>query len=127
MTVSQAEQRQRLAETTVHATAEHLADKPEVQLQTEVASWSQEAHESVQGLSQQHLREGIEFQSQETATTASATLAPEVPNVFQTRIQPLSEDVSVDLTDRRAESAKAAVSSTELILVVMMSAKAWCR
>lgn len=114
MTVSQAEQRQRLAETTVHATAEHLADKPEVQLQTEVASWSQEAHESVQGLSQQHLREGIEFQSQETATTASATLAPEVPNVFQTRIQPLSEDVSVDLTDRRAESAKAAVSSTEL-------------
>ena len=112
MTVSQSEQKKRIPQTTVHATAEHLEETTGEQLPVEVGSWSQEAHEPVQASSQQHLREGIEFSSRESASAASATLAQEVTNIFQTRIQPVTEE-TIPGSEKRADRVRASVSSTE--------------
>ena len=114
VTVSQTEQKKRIAETTIHETGEELEVKPDDRPQSEVALWSQEAHESVQGSSSQHLREGIEFSSKEAGTIASATLSQEIPNAFQTRIQPVSEEVVSDTTDRKVDRARASVGSREV-------------
>ena len=114
VTISQTEQKKRLAQTTIQHADEELGTKPEDQPGRETASWSQEAHESVQATSSQHLRAGVEFDSKDAGTLASATLSQEVPNAFQTRVQPVSEEAVFDTTDRKVDTAKASVGSTEI-------------
>ncbi len=83
------------------------------QLPAEVGSWSQETHESVQASTQQHLREGIEFSSRDSASAASATLSHEARNIFETTVHPATEEAVEDASVRGTDAARASVSSTE--------------